>query len=132
MKINELLQEDDILLCEMSNFYPKKTGLASVLFLGKVGGQHGPRIKVSNVRKTFAYNDNFTITVDKDPRIIYPEKVKLSKNEVEDIIDWIKLNYEKLLWLWKFHETGDEVEVMMNGKLQSLDNEDIERLLVKL
>ena len=132
MKIEELFQQEDVMLYEMANFYPKKTGLSTVIFFGEVGGQHGPRIKVSNVRKTFSKFDNFTITVDKQPQVIHPEKAKLNKDEIEDIIDWIKLNYEKLMWLWKFHETGDDVEVIMNGVVHKLDNEDIEKLLQRL
>ena len=132
MKVEELFEQEDVMLYEMANFYPDDTGLSTVIYFGEVGGQHGPRIKASNIRKTFAKFDNFTITVDKEPQVIHPEKAKLSSNEIEDIKDWIKLNYEQLMWLWKAHETGDDVEVYNNGKMQILDAIEILSMLKKI
>lgn len=132
MKIEELLEKEDVMLFEMANLPIKRTGLSTIIYFGEVGGQHGPRIKASNVKGKFAKFDNFTITVDKEPRLVHPEKAKLSNDEIEDIKDWIKLNYEKLMWLWKTHETGDDVEVLINGKTQILDAIEILSMLEKI
>ena len=111
MQLFELLPDDEqaILLApmvEMANLFPDETGLPVIIWFGEVGGQHGPRIKVSNVRGKFAAHDNFVMSVDKEPRIVTSKNVKLKKNEVDDIIDWIKLNYDDLMLMWKMYETG--------------------------
>jgi len=112
MKINELLldAEDAILqapMNEMANLYPLKTGLPVVLWFGEVGGQHGPRIKVSNVKGKFSTDNNFVVSVMKEPKVITPKSLKISVNEQADIMDWIKLNYDVLMKMWALHETGD-------------------------
>ena len=110
MSFKEFLVEQQILLApmnEMANLYPAKTGLAYVIWFGEVGGQHGPRIKVSNVKGKFAINDNFVISVAKDPIVLTPKARKISNSDLEDLFDWVKLNYNTLMQLWKIHESGD-------------------------
>ena len=99
---------------EMANLYPTKTGLSVVLWFGEVGGQHGPRIKVSNVPGKFALNDNFVISVIKEPIVLTPRSMKLSEDKLNDVLDWIKLNYDTLMQMWKLHESGDgELEPLL-------------------
>jgi len=40
------------------------------------------------------------------PEVLTPKSCKLSSSNVEDISDWIKLNYDILMKMWKTYETG--------------------------
>lgn len=110
MSFKEFMVEQEILaapMMEMANLSSKDTGLAYVIWFGEVGGHHGPRIKVSNVKGKFAVNDNFVISVDPEPRILTPRSRKISQSDVDDICDWIKLNYDVLHKLWHAYEHDD-------------------------
>lgn len=124
MKLAELkMSEDDILAApmnEMANLYPTQTGLPVVIWFGEVGGQHGPRIKVSNVRGKFAAHDCFVIAVAKTPKVLTLKSVGLSADEVQDVLDWTQKNYEVLMKLWKIHETGDGDAHEALGELRPL------------
>lgn len=104
MKMNQLLDEEFILLSapmvEMANLSSKDTGLSYVIWFGEVGGQHGPRIKVSNIKGKFATNDNFVISVAREPQVLTPRSRKISNSDLEDVFDWVKLNYDTLMKLW--------------------------------
>ncbi len=117
----QLMTEEQILsapMHEMVNLPPKNTGLPVVIWVGEVDGQHGPRIKVSNIKGKFAANDNFVMNVDKDPQVMTPKSVKLKEGEVQDVKDWIKLNYDELMALWQHFETGegDVIELLQQLK----------------
>jgi hypothetical protein len=112
MKLTELLidAEDAILqapMIEMANLFPTDTGLQYAIWFGEVDGQHGPRVKVSNIRGKFAASDNFVISVTREPKILTPKSVKINIDDQTDITDWIKLNYDDLMKMWKVYETGD-------------------------
>lgn len=111
MRLYELKIDDEnaILLApmnEMANLTSDDTGLPVIIWFGKVGGQHGPRIKVSNVKGTFADNDNFVISVEKEPKILTPRNMKLKRDDINHIIDWVKLNYDVLMKLWNAYENN--------------------------
>lgn len=109
----EILNEFDILnspMFEMANLFPNVTGIPYAIWFGEVGGQHGPRIKVSNIKGKFAANDNFVIVVSKEPWIATPKSCKLSKSEMDDIFDWIILNYDILMDMWQMYENGGYLE----------------------
>jgi hypothetical protein len=112
MKLSSLLdpKEKAILeaqMTEMANLYPASTGLSYAVWFGEVGGQHGPRIKVSNVKGKFDQNDNFVISVEKEPKLLTPSSMRIKRSELEDLFDWVKLNYDDLMEMWKIYETGD-------------------------
>lgn len=111
MKLTELVMSESEILAapmnEMANLYPSKTGLPCVVWFGEVGGQHGPRIKVSNVPGKFAADNNFVVSVAKEPTVLTPKSAELSTAKIDDVLDWIKLNHDDLMELWKIHETGD-------------------------
>lgn len=110
MKLTELLDEQVILAApmnEMANLFPPSTGLSTIIWFGEVGGQHGPRIKVSNVKGKFALNDNFVISVGKEPRVLTPKAVKLKSADLNNVLDWVKLNYDDLMLMWNMYESGD-------------------------
>lgn len=124
MKHNEL-NTNIGLMCEMANLYPRRTGIEYVMWFGEVGGQHGPRIKVSNVKGKFALNDNFVISVNKVPTIT-AGKPKISKKELIQIIAWIKKNYNDLMLMWEIHENGDDIQLSDNNFLS------VEDILIRL
>lgn len=105
---------------EMANLNPESTGIGYVIWLGKVGGQHGPRIKVSNSKGEFNEQNNFVISVDKEPRIITPKAVKISSDDVDDVVDWIKRNYMILMELWVAYETGKGDVIFLLSKLEKI------------
>lgn len=119
MKISALLEQEILNspMNEMANLFPTTTGLERVIWFGEVGGQHGPRIKVSNVKGKFSLTDNFIISVAKDPSVLTPRSVKIKSKELDDLFDWVKLNYSILMQLWSVHESGDGDA---NALLQSL------------
>lgn len=107
---SELNEETLILesfLDETSNLPPADTGLPYVVWLGEVGGQHGPRIKVSNTKGKMNKSSCFVMSVSKTPALLTPKSCKLKQHEVNDISDWIQLNYDVLMDLWDVYETGD-------------------------
>jgi len=122
--LNELsISEEDILkapMNEMANLYPTKTGLPCVIWFGEVGGQHGPRLKVSNVSGRFAADNNFVVSVAKDPKVLTPKSAELSTAKIEDVLDWVKLNHDELMELWKIHETGDGDADEVLGRLKKI------------
>jgi hypothetical protein len=107
MKLSELSdKQEEHLMFEMANLYPQKTGLSVVMYFGEVGGQHGPRLKVSNTPGKFNTSDNFVVSVSENPEV-KAGKEKISQAALSQIFEWVKLNYTELMELWKIHETGD-------------------------
>jgi hypothetical protein len=47
------------------------------------------------------------MSVSKTPQVLTPKSCKLDQREIDDISDWIQLNYEKLMGLWDVFETGN-------------------------
>jgi len=81
------------ILNEMSNIPPSKTGLGDVvIWIGEKNPRHGHRIKVSNIRRKGVRDkggDDFSIRLN-DLKI--DGICKLSKNELNLIYDFIKIN----------------------------------------
>jgi hypothetical protein len=113
MKFTEFLAEEaqqtlvEAQLDEMANLNPEDTGLAYVIWIGEIGGQHGPHIKVSNIKGKFAKGDCFVLSIAKNPVNLTPKFTKIPKEDVENTMDWITHNYDKLIALWKMYETGE-------------------------
>jgi hypothetical protein len=112
MLIEEIELEVEKLIIEnfsmqMANLAPSDTGLSVVIWFGEVGGTHGPRIKVSNIKGKFAINDCFVMSVSRDPQILTPKNAKLKSSEIDDLKDWIRLNYEVLMQAWLAYESGE-------------------------
>ena len=107
MKLVELLHNEDPALMEMATLQPFETGLDYVLWIGRVGGQHGPRIKVSNTKGRWRENSNFTMIIDKDdPKVskLTEKNVLIPSSELLRIKKWIKLNFDDLMLLWYMYE----------------------------
>jgi len=98
---------------EMANMRPSRTGLvATVHVMSKGGAKHGPRVKVSNIAGTFHHQDNFTVTVEHEPRVV--GTCKLKKEHLESIVDWVKLNHDHLHKVWH-HGDDMDLEDVANG-----------------
>lgn len=107
-------------LDEMANLNPDDTGIEYVIWVGEVGGQHGPRIKVSNTKGKMNSSDCFVMSVSKEPEVLTPWSCKLPASKVEDISDWIKENYIVLMKLWKAYESGTGSTTDLIRQLQPL------------
>ena len=92
---------------EMASLHPKGTGLDYVVWFGRVRGQHGPRIKVSNTRGRFNSDDCFVVSVEKTPKVLTPRAVRIPSVDLEDVLDWVSINYDLLMEMWHMYETGD-------------------------
>ena len=104
MKLHELYETECLIteaeLYEMARVKEANSGINTIMYASTkkaVRQRHGPRIKVSNIRNTFSADDNFAVTIDAEPRVV-AGKAKL--DELDDIIDWIKLNKVALLKYW--------------------------------
>ena len=106
MKLIELTLNQDPPLMEMANLFKSDTGLDYPIWIGRVGGQHGPRVKVSNVLGKWRMNDNFVVSVSKNPRLLTKDTCKLTNTDLQRIYHWIKLNYDDLMLLWWIFERG--------------------------
>jgi hypothetical protein len=92
-----LKEEQDDVLHEMANLGSHNHGIQDVvIWVGKANKQHGLRIKVSNLKNKWSNDDNFVIQL---PNLDYdPNQVAqwITKDIVEKIMDWIKLNQQVL------------------------------------
>lgn len=104
-------------LLEMGNMQPRDTGLSSIVHICHKGGaKHGPRVKVSNIAGTFHDKDNFTVTVEHEPRVVGDCKIK--KHHLDHIVDWVKLNHDHLHHVWHHGDEMSPSEVE-NGFIKS-------------
>lgn len=87
------------LVCEEANMQPNLTGLASTIHVMSRGGaKHGPRVKVSNIAGGFSHDDNFSVTVEHEPRVV--GKCKIHSKHLKNVIDWVKINHDHLHKIW--------------------------------
>ena len=104
---------DNRLLIEMANLQPSDTGLKPVInIVSKGGAKHGARVKVSNIAGTFHHTDNFSLTLEPEPRVIGSCKIK--KEHLEDIKDWVALNRDHLVKVWH-HGDSMSIHDVANG-----------------
>ena len=109
----ELLAEP---LMEMANLNPYETGTGLFIFVGKVGGaRHDPRVKVSNNRRHYDKSDTFLIKVQRPAVIETPKSVRVNRSEKENALDWVDLNYDTLMKLYRAFETEtDDIPTLLN------------------
>ena len=106
MRLIEIVLNENPPLVEMANLYKEDTGLDYPLWIGRVEGQHGLRIKVSNIKGKWRENNNFVMDISQSPQIITPHTCKLNKAEITKISKWIILNHDDLMILWWMFERG--------------------------
>lgn len=115
----DIIIEQANLMMEMANLTPDETGVPYVIWLGAVGGQHGPRIKVSNTRGKMS-TDCFVVLVSRTPVVVTPSTVKIPQSNVQDVLDWVMLNYDVLMGLWQVYETGTGSSVPLLQQLKKI------------
>ena len=98
--IYDIIAPDQMSLYEMTNLAKKHTGLDDHIFIsGKGGAKHGPRIKVSNTLGKFDWDNSFSMSVEHEPKH-RAGSVKIPKDRLDNIKDWIKLNHDHLHKMW--------------------------------
>lgn len=105
---------------EMANLPSADTGIPYFVWIGEIGGQHGPRIKVSNTKGKMNSTDCFVVSVSLTPVVLTPSSCKLKRSEIDDIKDWIILNYSVLMKMWKVYETGEGSIIDLQFKLKKI------------
>lgn len=105
---------------EMAGLPSRDTGLPFFMWIGKIGGQHGPRIKVSNIKGAFAEDDCFVISVSKPPQVMTPKAMHLRTAELQLVLDWVQLNYDELMALYMMYETGDGSAIELLSALKKI------------
>jgi hypothetical protein len=97
------------MLWEMARVKPADSGLPQTIFISTrdyVDKRHWARIKVSNIIGTFSSTDNFVVEISKNPKIL-AGNCKLKKDELQDIFDWVVLNYDALIKYWNDEYESD-------------------------
>lgn len=124
----------EIILFEMARVLDSnETGIGNgiCIKLEPVGGRHGPRIKVSNVRNSFRRSDCFVVTVDRENPAIFGSS-KLTIQEMSKIKYWVVLNHDILHYIWRFLETNKPQQITLHGKQVMVNFEQLISLLTKL
>lgn len=104
------ITEDQVF--EMARVKPNRSGVPWIIFISSkdyVKQKHWARVKISNVKGTFSENDNFVVSISKQPKVL-AGKAKMKQAELEDIFDWVILNYDVLIKYWN-EQYEDEAEM---------------------
>lgn len=112
-------------LNEMANLRSDETGLAYTIWIGRIGGNNGPRVKVSNIKGKWRENDNFVLSIDpNNPEIkSKPETVKISNSDVNQVKKWITTNYDDLMTLWwMFEKNQTRVKMEETNEILTMDD----------
>lgn len=98
-------------LYEMANVQPKESGLVAIVHvMSGFGSRHAARVKISNVAGKFDPKDKFVVSVESEPRIVVG-KSKLSGKHTQDVLDWVKLNREHIVRIWKDSGTMTALDI---------------------
>lgn len=123
MKLTESYINPDPPIEEMANLYTNDTGLIYPIWIGRVGGQHGPRIKVSNIPGKWRMNDNFVVSVSTNPTVLTPQTCNISNAELTKIFNWITINFDDIMTLWwMFEHSALEVKDEDTGLVFQYDD----------
>lgn len=100
----------------MSNVFPAETKLPNgiVVWVGPKQGQHGPRIKVSNVRNKarFGATDSFSMSVCDTPKVVAGTPKHFSGEELALLTAWIVLNESVLLKYWNHADSYPTIQML--------------------
>lgn len=101
----------------MSNLKSDFTGLPNSIYIWfDIGGDHiahGPRIKVSNIRGKFRKDDTFSVSIPTTPNgepgtCAGGDPKNFTAKEMRAIYDWVKLNRQALLTIWRSDDMDDD------------------------
>ena len=101
MKIKDILKE-------MANMSSLKTGLPTSIWIGTVGGQHGPRIKVCNSPGKMDINNTFVVSVSSNSQVLTPATLKMKTKDLEKVLTWVNINSKTLLEIYYNFEAGND------------------------
>lgn len=90
-KLFKLKQKEDLLLMEMANLRPVSTGLPVYIWAGPPPPQHSYRIKVMNEPGRFDNDDNFSVSIEDDPKIV-AGVCELSASDLKKVFELVKKN----------------------------------------
>jgi len=97
-KIN--LQERDNILYEMSNLNSKNTGMEKgYIWVSSKRGPHSARVKFSYTTLKSESDPSLIVSISTSPEVIL-NKIKATKKEQDQVIEFVKLNYDLLINLW--------------------------------
>jgi hypothetical protein len=88
----------------MTTLSAESTALPAGIFVWVSPGegiQHGPRMKISNIRGKFSNSDNFSMSIANDPAVVEGKPKIFSSEELQAITDLILLNKDLLSRYWK-------------------------------
>lgn len=101
------------LVCEEANIQPKTTGLVSAVHVMSRGGaKHGPHVKVSKIAGGFSDKDNFSVTVEHEPRVV--GTCKIHSKHLKNVIEWVKMNHDHLHAVW-YNDGNMDIDELTNG-----------------
>ena len=99
-------------LLEMANIHSQTHGIDGVvLWVGRAAKQHGLRIKVSNARNRYDWENSFVIQM---PSLDYDHSQVakwIDAKTMKKILEWIKLN-QQLLYDYENGKIDDTVEFL--------------------
>jgi len=96
-------------LWEMSNFFPKTTGLTKVVYVSPGQGQHGPRIKLSGSSGRYDPQDNVSITISQSPEVVGLIPKGIAAHDINLAKEWIQLNFAVLMQFWNYEIDSSEL-----------------------
>lgn len=113
MKYHEIITEEYLNLFEMSNLFPRTTGLPMTIFVSPRGqAKHDARIKVCITHGNRMNTENLAVvSIRPEPHLLYGE---LDKNDLLLVYKWILLNKNPLIAYWD--ETIDTAELISQLK----------------
>jgi hypothetical protein len=92
----------------MTNLVSSRTGLNYPIWIGPDNKSHSFRVKVSNFKKNnFADNECFTLSVQREPEL-KAGRIQIKMSDVDDVKDWIKINYELLQKISIAYQRGED------------------------
>jgi len=81
-------------LFEMANIHSRRHGIKDVvIWVGATNKRHGLRVKVSNIKNKFSWENHFVIRM---PSLDYNPKNVAKWIDIDAVLSWIKLNQELL------------------------------------
>jgi len=105
MRASEVIQDDVTQvvsddLFEMANLRQNQTGIAGTIYISTQQASHGPRVKYY-VNRPGAGVPYFSVSIEPTPAIV---ENSLPQNIVSrmspQVIEWVKLNHDKLRNFW--------------------------------
>ena len=102
---------------EMTNLYPERTGLPVLLWVyspGRAGKEKIPAVRVQNVKGNRAANDAFTLSLEREPKIL-SGSCALGVEDFRRVIQFVKEHRSDFLAHWNQEIDEDELKARLYG-----------------